>query len=76
MSVKSTGGLRLTIETDKSLYMHSKYNVGRLTQQWWVVGGICLVTNDRFLVTVENRIAKTLLPTITEHRAPGNYRYI
>ncbi len=47
------------VEVDKSQICNRKYNRGRLynteTQRLWVVGGVCRLTRQAFMVRVPNR---------------------
>ncbi len=47
------------VEVDKSQICNRKYNRGRLynteTQRLWVVGGVCRLTSQAFMVRVPNR---------------------
>jgi len=63
------GGAGCTVEIDESKFGKRKYNKGRLVEGQWVVGGICLETNDIFLALCpENkRDAETSLDIINRH---------
>ena len=49
------GGIGLEVEVDETHLSRRKYNIGRITSALWVVGGICSVSDDIFLVYVDNR---------------------
>ena len=55
LTCKKIGGLNKTVEIDKSLIYHRKYNRGRSRQQLWVVGGICREDKKAFMMVVANR---------------------
>ena len=54
----------MTVEIDESQMTKRKNNVGRVTNEQWVFGGICRETRERFVVPVHDRTAETLLPII------------
>ena len=66
------GGPNVVVELDESVMAERKHNRGRVIPERWVFGGICLDTQDGFLVFVPNREAATLLPIIQQHVRPGS----
>ena len=66
------GGPGLGVEIDESKFGRRKYNRGRMTDGHWVFGGVQRLTGQAFLVEVEHRDARTLLPIIEEFIKPGS----
>ncbi|KAK3921779.1 putative transposase-like protein [Frankliniella fusca] len=70
------GGPGEVVEVDESCFSKRKYNRGRKrVSQQWVFGGIQRGSNKCFLVCVEKRDAKTLVPIIEKYIAPGTTIY-
>ena len=65
------GGVGLTVEIDESKFGKRKYSRGHLVEGQWVFGGICRETRDFFMVPVEARNSRTLLPIIQNNVIPG-----
>ncbi|KFD61561.1 hypothetical protein M514_26249 [Trichuris suis] len=65
------GGSSKTVEFDESLFSRSKYNRGKRYPQQWVFGGTCRKTGEAFVVPVEDRSSRTLLPIIQRHVRAG-----
>ena len=65
------GGPLSIVEIDESKFGHRKYNKGHHVEGQWVFGGIDRDTNDCFLVAVDKRDEKTLLPLIQKWIKPG-----
>lgn len=61
------------VEIDESCFGKRKYNRGRvLNSQQWVFGGIDVITKKCFLVPVDKRDTRTLLPIIRKYILPGS----
>ncbi|KAK3931231.1 putative transposase-like protein [Frankliniella fusca] len=70
------GGEGKIVEIDESLFNKRKYNKGKKKMcQQWVFGGVEQGSNKCFLVKVDKRDKKTLLPLIKKHIAPGSTIY-
>lgn len=66
------GGPGLTVEIDESVIAKRKHNRGRTVKERWVFGGICVETDEMFMLQVERRDAQTLLPILEANVAPGS----
>lgn len=66
------GGPMRIVEIDESKFTKRKYNVGRLNNSPWVVGGIDTTTGDTFYVSVLHRDAQTLRTVISENVEVGS----
>ena len=65
------GGPNTTVEIDESKFGKRKYNVGRVIEGQWILGGICRESKDFFMVPVQKRDAATLLQVIKDKISPG-----
>lgn len=63
------------MEIDEAKIGKRKFNKGRMLKGQWIFGGIERATNKVFIVPVENRSSKTLLPLIRKYIAPGSIIY-
>lgn len=67
------GGPNKTVELDETKVGRSKYNRGRPVSGTWIFGGVCRENPDQtFMMPVEYRDAKTLIPLINAHVAQGS----
>lgn len=69
---KPIGGNGYTVEIDESLMSTRKYNRGRMLSPQWVFGGYCVETKEKFVLSVPNRTAGTLLPIIQQYISPNS----
>ena len=60
-----------TVQIDESKFGKRKYHRGHKVEGQWVFGGIEEETQRSFMVAVEKRDEKTLLPIIQQHIAEG-----
>lgn len=71
-SNKKIGGNNKIIEIDECCLYRRKYNVGRVTNQIWIFGGIERGENGRcFFEKVNNRKAETLKEVLLRRVEPG-----
>jgi len=68
---KNIGGDGLVVEIDENMFSKRKANIGRVLPPQWIFGGLCLETQECFLVKVDNRNAKTLMTAISENIETG-----
>lgn len=68
---KPIGGNGCTVEIDESLMSQRKYNRGRMLSPQWIFGGYCVESKEKFVLTVPNRTAGTLLPIIQRYILPN-----
>ncbi|KII64825.1 hypothetical protein RF11_03329 [Thelohanellus kitauei] len=68
------GGPGLTVEVDEAKFGRRKFNVGRVIDGKWVVGGICRETKDVFLVPCHDnkRNGLALVEITTQNVNPGS----
>lgn len=69
---KQIGGNGKIVEIDETLMCRRKYHKGRLLNQVWIFGGICIDDKEIFAVIVPDRKTETLEKEILEHIAPGS----
>ena len=69
------GGPGVEVEIDESKFGRQKYNRGRMVEGHWVFGGTERITGNSFLVEVEKRDAKTLIPIIKKYIRPNSIIY-
>ena len=50
---------------------HRKYHVGRILNQVWIFGGVCIEDHQFFCLVVPDRTSKTLKEEIMNHILPG-----
>ena len=65
-SVEQIGGNDCIVEIDESKFGKRKYNKGRFVEGQWVLGGICRIHKNVFLVPVPSGDRDTLLPIIKQ----------
>lgn len=65
----------MVVDIDESLFTSHKNNARCILSQQWVLGGICCVRNDCFIVQVLNHSAATFLVAIMENIAEGSIIY-
>ena len=66
------GGPGKTVQIDESKFGKRKYHRGHKVEGQWVFGGIEEESRRSFMVAVEKRDEKTLLPLIQRHIAEGS----
>jgi len=64
------GGKGIVVEIDESCFSKRKFNVGRITKNVWVFGGIERETKNYFFEIVPNRTSKTLIEIIKKRINP------
>lgn len=69
------GGKNKIVEIDETKIGRRKYHKGRLITGQWIFGDIERETKKFFIVPVEKRDSKTLIPIIRRHIAPGSIIY-
>mgnify|MGYP001798558440 CR=1 FL=1 len=60
-----------TVQIDESKFGKQKYHHGHRVEGQWVFGGIESESSKSFMVAVDKRDEKTLLPIIQQWRKPG-----
>lgn len=65
------GGIGKTVQIDETLMCKRKYNVGRVLNQVWIFGGICVEDKQFFCIAVPNRNTTTLSEEIKNYISPG-----
>lgn len=66
------GGEGKTVQIDESLMSKRKNNCGRVLPPQWIFGGYCVETKEKFVLSVPDRTANTLLPLIEKHILPNS----
>ncbi|KCZ81950.1 hypothetical protein H312_00593 [Anncaliia algerae PRA339] len=66
------GGPGHIVEIDESKFSKRKYQVGRIVNSPWVVGGVDVSTKEFFFVEVINRNSDTLKGIILDKIYPGS----
>lgn len=70
-SIQQIGGQGKTVQIDETLMCHRKYHVGRILNQVWIFGGVCIEDHQFFCLVVPDRTSKTLKEEIMNHILPG-----
>ena len=70
-NVSQIGGPGKTVQIDETLMCHRKYHVGRILNQVWIFGGVCIEDHQFFCLVVPDRTSKTLKEEIMNHILPG-----
>lgn len=65
------GGPGKTVQIDETLMCRRKFNVGRILNQVWIFGGICIEDKKFFCLVVPDRSRNTLEVEIRKHILPG-----
>lgn len=65
------GGIGKTVQIDETLMCRRKYNVGRVLNQVWIFGGICIEDHQFFCLPVINRSNEILSEEIKNYILPG-----
>ena len=60
-----------TVQIDETLICRRKFNVGRVLNQVWIFGGICIEDHQFFCLPVINRTTETLSEEIKNYILPG-----
>lgn len=69
--VHQIGGPNKTVQIDETLMCRRKYNVGRVLNQVWIFGGICVEDREFFCLVVKDRTKETLSEEIKKYILPG-----
>ena len=67
------GGSGVIVQLDESVFSKRKYHVGRAKKEMWIFGAYEPSTGRGFMVPVEKRDSKTLIPIIARHILLGYY---
>ena len=72
---QKVGGPGVIVQIDETLVYKRKYNLGRLREQIWVIGGICPQFNTYFMQIVPNRNNETIKNVLDRWIIPGTIIY-
>ena len=61
------GGPGKTVQIDETLMCKRKYNVGRMLNEIWIFGGICVEDHQFFCLVVNNRTTEELSQAIQKY---------
>lgn len=70
-NIPQIGGTGKTVQIDETLICHRKYNVGRILNDVWIFGGVCVEDKQFFCCAVPNRTKETLKEEIENYILPG-----
>ena len=70
-NVSQIGGPGKTVQIDETLICRRKFNVGRMLNQVWVFGGVCIDDKNFFCIVIPNRKIDVLEKEIRNYILPG-----